>query len=312
MLYRRWFTGLTIGTLVMILGMLSFAGYLSVQGGSALRVLAAQVESTSTPHAPTSAPTNPQAAPDQTQTQRRLFGVIEAVNGNVLDVRDARREQHNIHVTNATRLARIDNPGARTFRQRLEKISVDELAPGTRVLIFGERSNTDFNARAVIVLPETFRLRRPMHLRASSQLGVVTAITENELTLQRAPRTLSLGIGTKIIVVGKPNAQAQDLHAGDKIIALGGRNHPQLVIAAPAEYTRDNLAIGRITGVSPNQASLQTARGKITIVPNINAQILNTDLQPLAFDLLENSSALVLGTRTNGVLHAQLILARTP
>ncbi|MBI4670087.1 MAG: hypothetical protein HY741_00240 [Chloroflexi bacterium] len=206
------------------------------------------------------------------------------------------------------------------FGARLTPSAVKDLPANAPALILGEPVSADtFNARVLFTLPKPQTNPLLNLARLNTAFGTVTTTDGTKLEIQPAPppaRTLTLDANTKIIVVGKPNATAGDIQAGDKILALGVKAQnrtggtPRAVLVAPAAYTRANVRLGRVISVQADQLTLKTPNEQLTLALNAETQIFDQNLNPLASDALENQGVLVIGRVANGVMQAQVILAR--
>lgn len=147
-------------------------------------------------------------------------------------------------------------------------------------------------------------------------LGTIAALNGNELSVQplpRDPRNFTLDAITKIIVVGKPNAAASDIHTGDKILVLddtGDPNRaPRAILVTPADYARDNIVAGKIIAASPTALELRSRGAPLHVTVNDATQIFGDGLQSLTTnDLQIMRRIIVIGTKNaEGTLEAQVI-----
>lgn len=155
--------------------------------------------------------------------------------------------------------------------------------------------------------------RRAPFARRWNITGTVVTNDGSTLTVQRAPQTLAPDANTKLVVVGKPNAQLADIQVGDKLTAFGARGNaqsPRFILAAPATYTRENVRLGRVKQTDANTWSLQTPRGAITLRTDAQTQIFNLALEPLTLAALQDRIVLVIGQPEGEALHVQVILTR--
>lgn len=248
---------------------------------------------------------------------------------NVLVGKIVRASDQQLVLTTAsgTKMVNLAND-VQAFGARIAPSAVQDLPTNVPTLILGEPTSPDvFNARLIFVVPQlralVQRARNPQNplpfqpARRNAALGTVTTVHDSKLEVQPAPppaRTLTLDANTKIIVVGKPNASAQDIRPGDKIIALGANtrnNTPRVVIAAPADYTRENVRLGRVVAAQENQITIDTPGGQLTVTVNAGTQIFDRHLNALGFDALKKQGVLVIGQSVNNAMQAQVILART-
>jgi hypothetical protein len=157
-------------------------------------------------------------------------------------------------------------------------------------------------------------------VQAVGAFGIVSAVNDSSVTVsgpRGASRTLAIGNETRVIVVGILNATVRDIEPGDKILVLGlkdnaGSMEPRALIAAPADFTRANVIVGKIESASGQSLSLQTRAGTLTVALDGNTQIYTQALQTAqASDLTAGGYVIVLGqAKGAGAFAAQLVLAR--
>ncbi len=162
-------------------------------------------------------------------------------------------------------------------------------------------------------------MQKSKHGALLPQLGVFgTVITINgtELTVQPepiAPRELTLDANTKIIVVGKPDATASDIQTGDKILVLGGAQNQKrgarAILVAPANYSRENVVVGKIASADATQIVLKTRAGDLKVSIGDATQIFGEGLQTLtAADLVTERAVVVIGVKNaDGIMEAHVV-----
>lgn len=229
------------------------------------------------------------------------------------------------------------------FGAQLAAIQATGLKNNAPVLILGRPASADqFNAQVVLTLPNGKELKVERKaakvankaqrkaqkqqnkgqgktflkgLSAKGAFGTVSSISGTSLTVQPAQTTrdFTLGADTKIIVVGKPNATASDIQQGNKILVLGSlpgqKSNPRAVLVAPADYSVNNVAAGKIMSTGTNQLGLKTRLGALQVTFDNTTQIFGDGLQTMtAADLQTGRGVIVIGVRNgDGTMTAQVV-----
>ncbi len=169
----------------------------------------------------------------------------------------------------------------------------------------------------VFTRPSRATKSRPVNtLRIAAQIerGTLTANSSNTLTVQK--QLTGIDANTKIIVVGKPNASVDDIQIGNRILAWQVRSTSyaarasRILIAAPGDYTRENVHPGRVTTAHTNQITLASLRGDITANITNETQIPDTNMNAIPATELQGKNILLIGKPDGNHFQAQIILAR--
>jgi hypothetical protein len=183
------------------------------------------------------------------------------------------------------------------------------MAPGEGVIFYTYQSA--LNPRSVI----------RGSLSMAGVFGIVSAVNGSTITVSAAVgnvRRMTIGSGTRVIVVGVPQATVDDIKPGVKILMLGVRNgmdslEPLAVIATPAGYTKANVVVGKLKSRTADSMSLETAAGVVRVDLPSDAEIYGQRLLPAqASDLVAGNYVIVIGQpQSDGTMNAQVVLSRT-
>jgi hypothetical protein len=180
--------------------------------------------------------------------------------------------------------------------------------------------------------------------RAGWDGGVVTKISNNQITLRTAERpnalnnqnqpnpaqpnqdqngqnrkalgrtdTVNVSANTIIIVPGKISATLSDLHTGDRLVVdvPNGQNTAALVMSAPKEFGKDNVSLGMVTDNTNGALTLRSPGGNDDIETNGSTQVFKLardGVSPGAVnDLRKGNLVFALGSGDGTDLTAQVI-----
>ncbi len=280
------------------------------------------------------------AAPSNYDRNNVLVGRIIATGDNTLTLQTLAGER-----TVTT------NSQTQIFGKRLVSASFADLKPRAGVLVVGAPQADNSFAAQVITSPSHLRARAAVNAerRADKQaakqarqeekraqkaarqaaknknpnndnvpgaFGSVKAISPTEIqvaTLKGKDKTIALNGDTKIIVVNSPTATTANIQVGDQVLVIGARKQTaaRVVLAAPASYTLDNVAVGKIKTVQVTRVDLKTKRGDLNVFISNDTLIFDGTVHAVtAADLVRKDRALAIGIRDGkGGMNAQVLFA---
>lgn len=167
-----------------------------------------------------------------------------------------------------------------------------------------EQTPTPTPAATLPLNPLPRRLPFPaLQFLPSILLGTVKSVEGSTLQVETRGGDIQVAVAamTQLIIVGTPKGKMDNIAVGDKVFVWGARVSKDVVnargiIAAPANYTRDNLVLGRVESVQPNALTLATPNATKPLTVTGETQVFGPGLHPTrAAQLQPGSIVLAIG-----------------
>lgn len=199
---------------------------------------------------------------------QKIIPAIKAhtVNGKVLSI-----EGNIINVETKTgNMAVTVNQDTKYRVPNKENPTLADVKVGDQVIIVGNKTDTAFVAKEVVVPP-------PPTVMVT---GKVSGISGNIITIETAKGNLNITVNedTKYRIPGKKNAAPGDIKVGDRITVLGQRSETGYVAKAVTVILVPRQIQGVVTAVSDNTVTAKDKDGNtFTVTMNLLPEGVSID-----------------------------------